>query len=90
METEKHLHGVNVGSVEGPSVHSVSDNFSDRDLDEAYKYLENVGVPVNGDDIDLKALRRKIDWHIIPIAFACYTMQFIDKVLLNVIRSPIK
>lgn len=32
----------------------------------------------------LKALRRKIDWHIVPIMFCCYAMQLIDKVLLNV------
>ncbi|TKX19466.1 MFS transporter-like protein 155 [Elsinoe australis] len=33
--------------------------------------------------IDLRALRRRIDWRIVPVMFACYTIQFLDKVLLN-------
>lgn len=31
-----------------------------------------------------KALRRKIDWRLMPFLCACYTLNFIDKVLLNV------
>ena len=54
-----------------------------RDLDRAYYYLEQAGTNVTH-DIDLQALRRKIDWRIVPIMFCAYTMQFIDKVLLNV------
>ena len=60
------------------------------DLDRAFWYVQESSV---GNDAypssssDLKALRRKIDWHIVPIMFCCYTMQFIDKVLLNV-RHP--
>ena len=62
----------------------------DRDLDQAYKYLESKenNVVVVDDALSLKALRRKIDWHIVPIMFCCYTMQFIDKVLLNVRIAP--
>lgn len=56
-------------------------------LDQAFSYvqqssIENDAYPTSASD--LKALRRKIDWHIVPIMFCCYTMQFIDKVLLNV------
>ena len=54
-----------------------------RDLDQAYYYLEQAGTNVTP-DIDLKVLRRRIDWKIVPIMFCAYTMQFIDKVLLNV------
>ena len=60
------------------------------DLDQAFWYVQDSSV---GNDVyptsasDLKALRRRIDWHIVPIMFCCYTMQFIDKVLLNVCRS---
>lgn len=36
------------------------------------------------DAVNLNSLRRKIDWHIVPLMFLCYTMQFLDKVLLNV------
>jgi hypothetical protein len=34
--------------------------------------------------VDITALRRKIDFHIVPLMFCCYTMQFLDKVILNV------
>jgi len=54
-----------------------------KDLDKAYIYLthQNHG----GDEtVDITALRRKIDWRIVPIMFACYTMQFVDKVNVNV------
>lgn len=36
------------------------------------------------DEIDEKKLMRKVDWRIVPIMFACYTMQFVDKVNINV------
>ncbi|KAI9824685.1 MAG: hypothetical protein M1826_007263 [Phylliscum demangeonii] len=58
----------------------------DRDLDQAYKYLESKdhGHAITvADELSLKALRRKIDGRIVPIMFAGYTMQFLDKVLLN-------
>lgn len=59
------------------------------DLDEAYWYVQRsnqqVGEGVGeGDAGEMRALRRKIDWWIVPIMFCCYTMQFIDKVSLNV------
>lgn len=53
--------------------------------DTAWKYLDNHHSTTHGEDSDLKALRRRVDWHIVPLAFLCYTMQFIDKVLINVI-----
>ena len=57
----------------------------ERDLDRAYKYLESKDDgSAPADELSMRALRRKIDWRIVPIMFACYTMQFIDKVLLNV------
>lgn len=57
-----------------------------HDLDKAYVFLAQHNV--NGDDsVDLKALRRKVDWRIVPIMFLCYTMQFVDKVNINVSLS---
>jgi hypothetical protein len=60
----------------------------DRDLDLAFKYIQdakqNGGDEAAADNVDLKALRRKIDWHILPVMFLCYTMQFFDKVNINV------
>lgn len=37
-------------------------------------------LPVDGQD---STLLRKIDWRIVPIMFACYFLQFLDKVLIN-------
>ena len=34
--------------------------------------------------VDLAVLRRKVDWRVVPLLFCCYTLQFLDKVLLNV------
>ena len=71
--------------------HSSSPDHTTRNLDQAFWYVEKSSA---GNDVcpssasDLKALRRRIDWHIVPIMFCCYTMQFIDKVLLNV-RFPV-
>ena len=59
---------------------------SRRDLDQAYYYLQKTGLNVEA-DVNLRSLRRKIDWRIVPIMFCAYTMQFIDKVLLNVCRE---
>ncbi|UNI17597.1 hypothetical protein JDV02_003929 [Purpureocillium takamizusanense] len=44
-----------------------------------------------GDDVQrhqdrearLRAIRRKIDWAIMPLMFLCYFLQFLDKVLVN-------
>jgi hypothetical protein len=57
-----------------------------RDLDQAYWYVQESGSHQDEEATpnQLKALRRKIDWRIVPIMFLCYTMQFIDKVSLNV------
>ncbi|RDW77708.1 hypothetical protein BP6252_05761 [Coleophoma cylindrospora] len=53
-----------------------------RDIDEAFKYL-NEHTSIETESINLAALRRKIDWSIVPIMFACYTLQFLDKAVLN-------
>ena len=82
---------IRTNAMPEPSGHGTSDQKA-RDLDQAFWYVQESSV---GNDAyptatgDSKALRRKIDWHIIPIMFCCYTMQFIDKVLLNVRRSII-
>ena len=76
-------------AVSENSCHGTS-NQKERDLDQAFWYVQESSVGTDAYSTptdDSKALRRKIDWHIIPIMFCCYTMQFIDKVLLNVRRS---
>jgi hypothetical protein len=53
-------------------------------MDAAWTYLNTHDSIAHGEPADLKALRRRVDWHVLPLAFLCYTMQFIDKVLINV------
>ncbi|KAK4154912.1 major facilitator superfamily domain-containing protein [Chaetomidium leptoderma] len=52
-------------------------------LDSAWAYLDAHRDADDTNPTDLAALRRKIDWHIVPLMFLCYTLQFLDKVILN-------
>ena len=65
----------------GPTTH--------KDVDQAFVFLDlahhnHAGAETPYSD----ALRRRVDWRIVPIMFACYTMQYLDKVLLNVSLLP--
>ncbi|KAF4120123.1 Major Facilitator Superfamily [Geosmithia morbida] len=56
----------------------------DDDVDQAWKFLnEHRNEASEQAPVDMTALRHKIDWHIVPLMFCCYTMQFLDKVILN-------
>jgi hypothetical protein len=83
-EKQAQVVGDEAPSVDSPSMHSpqTAGSIESRDVDKAYLYLNHHGQV--HDSVDLKALRRKIDWWIVPIMFACYTLQFIDKVVINV------
>lgn len=61
-----------------------------RRLDEAFWFVQEAGSQKHDQPSrpELKALRTKVDWRIVPIMFLCYTMQFLDKVLLNVSCLP--
>ncbi|KAL8708412.1 MAG: hypothetical protein Q9220_006702 [cf. Caloplaca sp. 1 TL-2023] len=66
--------------------HGAGDQFRGphgHDLDQAYFYVQEGNNAVEATPTELRALRRKVDFWIVPIMFCCYTMQFIDKVLLN-------
>lgn len=56
-------------------------------MDAALAYIKEAGPP--SEEIDEKNLVRKIDWRIVPIMFACCTIQFVDKILLNARFSPL-
>lgn len=65
-----------------------SSNSSEAGVDQAWEFLDkHRDAVVQNDSVDIDALRRKIDFRIVPLMFACYTMQFLDKVILNV-RVP--
>lgn len=71
--------------LQAPPRPQVSTTVAHEDYDEAYKYLKhNATVELEVSLIDLKTIRRTVDWRIVPIMFACYTMQFFDKIILNV------
>lgn len=53
-------------------------------VDAAWNFLNHHRDAAGVDAVNIDALRRKIDWHIVPLMFLCYTMQFLDKVILNV------
>ena len=49
-------------------------------VDAAYEFLRVEGSTVLS-DIDEQRLVRKIDWMIMPLMWACYNLQYLDKVL---------
>ena len=63
---------------------------SGKALDQAYWYVQDSSTAQDAapsTPAELKRLRWKVDLWIVPVMFLCYTMQFIDKVLLNVSRA---
>ena len=54
-----------------------------EDLDRAYWYVQDHTGAETASTTEVRRIRMKVDWWIVPIMFLCYTMQFIDKVLLN-------
>ncbi|EFR00101.1 allantoate permease [Nannizzia gypsea CBS 118893] len=51
------------------------------DADAAYDFLHQQDIDLSS--VDEKALLRKIDWMIVPLMWACYNLQYVDKVLIN-------
>lgn len=82
VSDEKQVHGSDGEDPSHSSLHSPTTfEKGGKDVDKAYIFLTEHNA---GDvSVDLKALRRKIDWRIVPIMFLCYTMQFVDKVMIN-------
>ncbi|KAF7293049.1 MFS domain-containing protein [Mycena indigotica] len=66
-----------------PALQSVQGSFTSLDL--AIVYLEShPGSPAGETTVDQAQLVRKIDRHIVPIALAAFTLQFLDKFDINV------
>ena len=81
LDTEKG--SVNVGTDFASSSTKVTRERG-VDTDLAYEYLVQKQNINDHGAINLQVLRRKVDWHIMPIMSALYTMTFIDKILINV------
>lgn len=58
-------------------------NMSSTSLDKAAVYLHSHYEVPKQVSVDTRTLVRKIDWRIIPLAFMCYAVQFIDKININ-------
>jgi hypothetical protein len=55
-----------------------------KSLDKAAVYLHNHGGLSEEGSVNAKMLLRKLDWRLIPLAFAGTTVQFLDKFAINV------
>lgn len=65
-----------------PSAPGVTTN---THLDSAYNFIQNTNTAsLEPGDVDIRAVRRKVDFRLIPIMFLVYGMQFLDKVNINV------
>ncbi|KAK4224218.1 putative allantoate protein [Podospora fimiseda] len=65
------------------NVITLADGASGSNVDAAWKYLDDHRDTSGSDAVDITALRRRIDFRIVPLMFLCYTLQFLDKVILN-------
>jgi hypothetical protein len=74
-----------MSKLSGPVGENKSRLSTDKaNVDDAWSFLNShAGTDLETSTVDISMLRRKIDWHIVPLMFACYTMQFLDKVILN-------
>ena len=72
----------------GLSTSTTEDSNRNRtDLDQAYWFIEKSRDAAEESlSVDLDNVHRKVDWRIVPVMLLCYTVQFIDKTLLNVRR----
>lgn len=74
-------------STANPNISIEAAAGANGEVDQAWKFLNDNrdAAAVNETEgIDMLALRRKIDLRVVPLLFLCYTMQFLDKVILNV------
>jgi hypothetical protein len=81
------MHSAKMGQddIHSPHPISVDEEVAQKsqycDADEALKFLQ---YNETGDElsiVDEKALVKKIDWMIVPLMFACYFLQYMDKSL---------
>lgn len=86
MSSEKEIHvneAVVANRSPSPSTTKGGAAPAVSDIDAAWKFLDANRDKTELDQVNMAKLRIKIDWHIVPLMFLCYTMQFLDKVTLN-------
>lgn len=55
-----------------------------RKAEDHVKSSETTSVVMEEEETNMRKLRRKIDWRILPIAISIYLFNFLDKVAFNV------
>lgn len=56
-------------------------------LKETNDLAQNTYTNPDTSDVDIKAVRRKVDFHLIPVMFLIFGLQVLDKISINV-RIP--
>lgn len=67
-----------------PADHSDNDSRFDQALDFLKQHKNEAAVSLSRQAAFTRALRRRVDFRVIPFLCCCYTLNFLDKVLLNV------
>lgn len=84
------VHESDLTSKDGDAVTGLrSDNDSrfDQALDFLKQHKNDAAVDLSRQASFTRALRRRVDFRVIPFLCCCYTLNFLDKVLLNVRHS---
>ncbi|KAM3422200.1 hypothetical protein BST61_g2566 [Cercospora zeina] len=76
-EEEKQLH------LERANTTTNNNRKGSKHVDDAYEFLHSRAGFVAEQEVDIKKLRRKVDYRIIPIMFLVLGLQYLDKSLLN-------
>lgn len=70
-----------------PADGSDNDSRFDQALDFLKQHKNDAAVSLSRQASFTRALRRRVDFRVIPFLCCCYTLNFLDKVLLNVRHS---
>ena len=69
---DAHVVGTDVSS----SAPSPIPNDHIKDPDQAYTFLQDIGAKDGVDsELSIKAIRRKVDWRIVPLMFLCVSLE---------------
>ncbi|CAI7670579.1 unnamed protein product [Penicillium manginii] len=79
VPSEKHDHPVRRDDLD---IDVKNGTIQDGKADAALDFLRT-GDNLDATEVDEKTLVRKIDWMIMPLMWAAYNLQYLDKVLIN-------
>lgn len=76
--------GISKDNDAAPADRSDNDSRIDQALDFLKQHKNEAAVTLSRQASFTRALRRRVDLRVIPFLCCCYTLNFLDKVLLNV------